>query len=119
MVVGAQGDAHGFAEALAALAQQRWSAYDAAIAANGGHLMNRIRRLLDPRRQSSRFIARARIFQQGLSGRGLTQLVSDHHTLSTVPPAPQALRSPPRPIFHLRRCSFRGSPSLLPPPSSR
>lgn len=44
--VRARGDARGVAEALAALEERRWAAAQAAMAANGGFLMNRIRRLL-------------------------------------------------------------------------
>ena len=40
------GDAHGYAAALAALEQKRWPAGEPALAATGGKLMQRIRRLL-------------------------------------------------------------------------
>ncbi len=56
-VVRARGDARGFAEALAALEERRWSVYEAALAANGGHLMNRIRRLLNAGTEGPRWIA--------------------------------------------------------------
>jgi len=46
MVVELSGDARGYAEALGTLEQRRWAASDAALAANGGSLMIRIRRLL-------------------------------------------------------------------------
>jgi GWxTD domain-containing protein len=46
MVVASSGDAHEYASALAALAQSRWAAHDAAMAASGGNLVKRIRRLL-------------------------------------------------------------------------
>jgi GWxTD domain-containing protein len=49
VVVAARGDARGLAAALAALEHYRWNAREAALAANGGHLMNRIRRLLEGR----------------------------------------------------------------------
>ncbi len=54
-VVAAHGNARAFAEALATLEQYRWAAHDAALAANGGHLMHRIQRLLG--RDSVRVIA--------------------------------------------------------------
>ena len=47
VVVAETHNARGFAAALAALEQNRWAAYDAALAVNGGHLMNRVRRLLE------------------------------------------------------------------------
>ncbi len=46
LVVATQGDAHCYASALAALEQSRWSA-DPAVAATGGNLVRRIRRLLN------------------------------------------------------------------------
>lgn len=46
LVVATNVDAHEYATALAALAEQRWSMRDAALAATGGHLVKRIRRLL-------------------------------------------------------------------------
>ena len=48
LVVALCGDAHGYAATLGALEQTRWAAHDAALAANGGSLMKRIRRLLYP-----------------------------------------------------------------------
>ncbi len=47
LVVATNGDAHEYAAALIALEQNRWSACEAAPAATGGNLMQRIRRLLD------------------------------------------------------------------------
>jgi len=47
IVVAETHNARGFAAALAALEQNRWTAHEAALAANGGHLMNRVRRLLE------------------------------------------------------------------------
>jgi GWxTD domain-containing protein len=47
LVVATNGDAHEYAAALATLEQNRWSAHEAAPAATGGNLMQRIRRLLD------------------------------------------------------------------------
>ncbi len=46
MVVAIHGNAHEYAMALAALEENRWTLQNAAMAATGGHLMNRIRRLL-------------------------------------------------------------------------
>jgi GWxTD domain-containing protein len=47
-VVRTDGDARAYAAALMALEQARWTGREAAMAANGGHLRNRIQRLLDP-----------------------------------------------------------------------
>jgi GWxTD domain-containing protein len=46
LVVAASGDAREYAAALAALEQSRWAANQAALAATGGSLVKRIRRLL-------------------------------------------------------------------------
>ncbi len=46
LVVATRGDAHEYASALAALAENRWSMREAAMAATGGDLVKRIRRLL-------------------------------------------------------------------------
>ena len=46
VVVNLKGDARGYAAALATLEQNRWPAHEAALAATGGSLMKRIRRLL-------------------------------------------------------------------------
>jgi len=46
LVVATTGDAHEYAVALAALEQNRWSMREAALAATGGNLVKRIRRLL-------------------------------------------------------------------------
>jgi len=54
-VVAALGNAREFAAALAALAQARGALLQPALAANGGHLINRVRRLLgksEPRRSA-------------------------------------------------------------------
>src|SRR5688500_1776914 len=48
VVVATRGHAHEYAAALAALEQNRWSAREPAVAATGGSLVKRIRRLLYP-----------------------------------------------------------------------
>lgn len=50
VVVSIVGDAHEYAVALAALEQNRWSARKPAIAATGGSIVSRVRRLLYPRK---------------------------------------------------------------------
>jgi GWxTD domain-containing protein len=47
VVVAVQGDAHGYAATLAALEEIRWSAREPVLAATGGNLMRRVRRLLN------------------------------------------------------------------------
>ena len=47
MVVAIQGDAGGYAAALVTLEERRWTGREPALAATGGNLMNRIRRLLN------------------------------------------------------------------------
>jgi GWxTD domain-containing protein len=49
VVVATIGNAHEYAVALAALEQNRWSGREPAVAATGGSLVKRIRRLLDPK----------------------------------------------------------------------
>lgn len=49
VVVGMRGNAHEYARALAALEQNRWSGCEPAVAATGGSLVKRIRRLLYPK----------------------------------------------------------------------
>ena len=56
-VVRAHGDAREYASALVALEQNRWTGRETALAANGGHLMNRIQRLLDSPRATGAPIA--------------------------------------------------------------
>jgi len=46
LAVRASGDAHEYATALAALAENRWAVSEAAVAATGGNLVRRIRRVL-------------------------------------------------------------------------
>jgi GWxTD domain-containing protein len=52
IVVAKTGNAHEYAVALAALEQDRWSGSEPAVAATGGSLMKRIRRLLYPKGSS-------------------------------------------------------------------
>ena len=49
LVVEMSGDAHEYGRALAALEQNRWSGCEPAVAARGGNLVKRIRRLLYPK----------------------------------------------------------------------
>ncbi len=93
-VVAARGDGREFAEALAGLEQQRWSVYEAAIAANGGQLMHRIRRLLGAGGARPRLVA-----PLGFSASVLVAVaavaVSVGHAQN--PPAPSAPAATPAP----------------------
>jgi GWxTD domain-containing protein len=59
IVVAETHNAHGFAAALVALEQSRWTAHEAALAVNGGNLMNRVRRLLEGRERPHFAVAQA------------------------------------------------------------
>jgi GWxTD domain-containing protein len=52
-VVALRGNAKEYAHALASLAENRWSGREPAVAVTGGSLVNRIRRLLDPKGSTS------------------------------------------------------------------
>jgi len=52
LVMAMSGNAHEYAMALVALEQNRWSGQNPAVAATGGSLMNRIRRVLYPEKRS-------------------------------------------------------------------
>ena len=100
-VVAAHGDAHEFAEALASLEQRRWSASEPAVAANGGHLMYRIQRLLNPRYSRPRLTA-APAFSAGLLiaagaiavSAGLGQSNAQSSPAPRPAPAPQSAPAP-------------------------
>ncbi len=57
VVVATSGNAHEYAVALAALEQNRWSGREPAVAATGGSLVKRIRRLLYPKGPNSAWTA--------------------------------------------------------------
>jgi GWxTD domain-containing protein len=102
VVVNARGDAHGLAAALTALEDYRWAARETVLAANGGHLMNRIRRLLEGK-QGPRVTAApvffAALFIASLALAGTTHPVPAQTPAAAAPqplPAPlPALASPP------------------------
>jgi GWxTD domain-containing protein len=56
LVVAINGNAHDYATALTTLEENRWAANQAALAANGGLLMKRIRRLLYPQESPRAFL---------------------------------------------------------------
>ncbi len=115
VVVAARGDARGLAAALAALEHYRWNAREAALAANGGHLMNRIRRLLEGR-ETPRATA-APVFFAGLL------LASAALSMSTVqsqpvetpnalpPPLPQIAK--PRVVIPSVKAPTEKHPAML------
>ncbi len=57
LVVAVNGNAHEYATALTALEENRWAANQVALAATGGLLMKRIRRLLYPKESPRAFLA--------------------------------------------------------------
>jgi GWxTD domain-containing protein len=98
VVVGISGNPHEYARALTALEETRWSGREPAVAAKGGSLMKRIRRLLYPTvpnvawtpvfAASALFIATAitlGAWQQGVPTRNVSQSSADRNT-STVDP---------------------------------
>src|SRR5579863_2519542 len=85
IVVAETRNARGFAAALAALEQNRWAAQEAALAANGGHLMNRVRRLLEGRDHSP---AIAPVFFASLLPVVLVIAASASHAQSVAAPPP-------------------------------
>jgi GWxTD domain-containing protein len=94
IVVDETHNARGFAAALAALEQNRWSAHEAALAVNGGHLMNRVRRLLEGRDRPHFAVSQA--FFAGLLPVLFVIAASASHAQSAaavfpfpVPPAPR------------------------------
>src|ERR1039457_350005 len=89
VVVNLNGDARGYAAVLATLEQNRWPADELALAATGGSLMKRIRRLLqEPERHRA---SAAPVFVVGLLVVSLGVAVASWQT--TPSPAPKAARS--------------------------
>ena len=93
IVVASSGDARQFAEALTALEQHRWTTYEAAMAANGGHLMNRIQRLLNAGSHRPRLVA-APAFSASLLLTAAALAVGVLHG-QQPPPAPPPPAPPP------------------------
>lgn len=94
-VVAANGNARGFAEALAALEQHRWTAQEVAanaLAANGGNLMYRIERLLG-RRTSPRFASAAFVASLLPVTFVIATTIAHAQSAGTTPPLP----APPSP----------------------
>jgi len=88
VVVASTGNAHQFAEALAALEQNRWAMYETALAANGGSLMNRIHRLLSGR-DRSRVVATPVLFASLLPvALAVAATVVKAQSPASVPPIP-------------------------------
>jgi GWxTD domain-containing protein len=87
LAVAATGDARQYAAALAALEQNRWAAHELALAATGGSLVKRIRRLLQqPERPRAAWTP---VFSASLmvAGAGIA-LASWQTTPAPKPPAP-------------------------------
>ena len=114
-VVAIQSDPRGFAEALAALEQRRWSAYEAALAANGGHLMNRIQRLLNTQPKRPRFIA-APVFLAALLVAAITLTSVTHAQPAPAPQTPAAPSPAPVPV-PAPAAAPAPAPAPAPPPT--
>ena len=113
IVVAETHNARGFAAALAALEQNRWAAQEAALAANGGHLMNRVRRLLEGRERPS--LAAAPLLFAGLLPVMFVIAASASHAQSIVtqPPLPKA--PAPRPPVLIAQARPDPAPQTTPP----
>jgi GWxTD domain-containing protein len=97
VVVIAGGDAKGLATALNALEHYRWTAREAALAANGGELMNRIRRLLEGN-QAPRATA-SPVFFAGLLVATIALATTPLSLPTKTPlPAAQQLKQVPAPV---------------------
>jgi GWxTD domain-containing protein len=97
LVVAASDDARGLAAALTALEHYRWTAREATLAANGGHLMNRIRRLLEGK-QGPRATA-APVFFAALLIASLALAGTTHSVPAQTPVAAAAPRLAPVPVL--------------------
>ncbi len=99
IVVAETHNARGFAAALAALEQNRWTAHEAALAANGGRLMNRVRRLLEGRDRPRLGFApcAAPVFFASLLPVILAIAASASHAQSVAPPPLLPAAPAPRP----------------------
>jgi GWxTD domain-containing protein len=89
VVVKLKGDARGYAAALATLEKNRWPAQEPALAATGGSLMKRIRRLLQE--PEGHRASAAPVFVVGLLVVSLGVAVAEWQTKPS--PAPQPVRS--------------------------
>jgi GWxTD domain-containing protein len=99
VVVAETDNGRGLAAALTALEQNRWTAHEAALAVNGGHLMNRVRRLLEGHDRPRLGFARcaAPVFLAGLLPLMFVIAASVSHAQSPTAlpfPAPPAPRPP-------------------------
>jgi GWxTD domain-containing protein len=102
VVVGVKGDARGLAAALTALEHYRWTARESTLAANGGHLMNRIRRLLEGK-QGPRATAPVCFAALLVASLGLATTISSKPAPVPPPADPpkllaQAAAQPPAPL---------------------
>ena len=94
IVVAETHNPRGFAVALAALEQNRWAAHEAALAANGGRLMNRVRRLLEGRDRPQLGLP---VFFASLLPLMFLIAASASHAQSVAAPPPLLVAPAPRP----------------------
>jgi GWxTD domain-containing protein len=95
VVVNLKGDARGYAAALATLEQNRWPADDLALAATGGSLMKRIRRLLQE--PEGHRASASPVFVVGLLAVSLGVAVAGWQTTPPSPAPKPALSPAPSP----------------------
>lgn len=103
------GSARVFAQALLALEQNRWSAWEAVLSAKGGHLMNRIGRLLEGRKRPR--TGMAPLVWAGLLLAAVAGAMAAVQTPAQVP-AP-ALQSEPRVVIPAAPAPAQGHPPVL------
>jgi len=114
-LVARHGAARVFAEALVELEQRRWTANQAAMAANGGRLMHRVQRLLNPR--TTPRLASPAFFASLLPvAFTIAASIARAQSAATVPPipAPPAPR-PPELIAQLSPAPAEARPMRLLP----
>lgn len=100
LAVRASGDAHEYATALAALAENRWAVSEAALAATGGNLVKRIRRVLAQPEGPRTALAPALAAWQTPQPQSGPAIVPVIPVAQAPEPAPQAKQAPvaePRP----------------------
>ena len=122
IAVECSGDTVGYATALTALEEFRWATHQVALAAHGGHLMNRVRRVIDPlarpRTRLSPVLAAALLSIGGALALFAWQTSS---VPPTQPPAVMPTVPPPELTPRIRmRAQVPASPSAVParPPAA-
>ena len=113
IVVAETHNAHRFAAALAALEQNRWAEHEAVLAANGGHLMNRVRRLLEGRDRVR--LAAAPAFFASLLPVAFVIAASASHAQSVAQPLFPPPPAPKPPVLVAQAPVAQATPELSAP----